>query len=1603
MSAQDLDPKLVLKRALLELKELKARLAAVEGSALEPVAVVGIGCRFPGGADTPERFWELLRAGSDATREIPPQRWDVDAFYDPDPDAPGKMYTRRGGFLETVDQFAASFFGISPREAVGIDPQQRLLLEVAWEALEDACIPPDGLVGSRTGVFLGITNTDYMALQAQHIALDEADIYAASGGALNFAAGRLSFAFGLQGPSLAVDTACSSSLVAVHLACHSLRAKESELALAAGVNLILTPAPNVVLSRARMLAADGRCKTFDAAADGYGRGEGCGVVVLKRASDAVRDGDRILALIRGSAVNQDGPGSGLTVPNGAAQQEVVRAALKSAGIEPDELGYVEAHGTGTALGDPIELRALAAVLDRRPRDRPLAIGSVKTNIGHLEAAAGIAGLIKVVLALEHRELPAHVGLKQRNTHLDWHALPLWIPTAHTGWNQGSARRVAGVSSFGISGTNAHVVLEEAPERAAPRPASTSPGAQLLVLSAKSERALAMLAQRHAERLRGDVSCDLRSLCFSLNTGRAQMPHRLAIVGDSAEEIADKLAAYAEQGAISGARVRSGRAPRSGPPRVAFLFTGQGSLYAGAGRALFDSEPVFRRALERCQEILGPELEVPLCDLLFQSDKEALERTDNAQPVLFALQWALAELWRHWGVTPDAVLGHSVGELSAACIAGVFSVEDGLRLIAERGRLMQRLTELGKMVAVFAPVHEVEAELENAAEPASLAALNGPEEAVISGAPRAVTSIAERFAARGFKTKALSVSRGFHSPLMLPMLEAFAQAASRVAYAEPCVEIISNVTGKPIGSAMASAEYWREHVLAPVRFLDGIRSLDELGVAAYLELGAKPVLLGLARRCLPDREALWLPSLREGNERREALNALAALYVRGRTPNLRAVAGAEPGPKLRLPRYPFERERYWIDTSRRLAPEPHVTPGETDPEPLVPRRVSSPFLSGAAVFEKELSLAALPLLRDHRVRGLVIVSGVVQLAMVEAALQQLGVSGRLWLEDVSFSEPLVIPELGGVLTHIELRLREDGGWEFQISSRDAADARASSPLRNHTRGRARNAPADASSGPARTLDLQALIARCPEQQSGAAFYEQLSNLERHDIGPGFQCIERLWRGDGEALCEIRLPPDTAELTASEQGSAWLLRKSRLGEVYGQVLKAALPRLAAEQVYIGLGVRELREYALQRSERLLCYARVQADALDPDLGIGDVCLLDGHGVVLAEAEALQMRRVASAALAVGDSSPRRARQRARWSPAQLQGRPTSEYAAVLEGYVRAQLAHVLDRAEIDDAGDASLRDLGVDSLIAVELKENIEADLGVAPALVELIQGPTLSELGARLASLLAGGADARPGAQPLRATAAAGGWLIRHGASATCRARLLCLPYGGGGASSYDSWAAQLGPDVELCAVQLPGRESRIQEAPIAELEPLLHHVVEHIEPLLDRPFALFGASMGALVAFELARRLRREKKRTPALLFAAAFPAPHLDARALADVFAKLAFGPDGAGGRALADSWQRSPELREALLAAWRADHAIVERYRFREEPALQCPIFALAGVEDTAIARDALVAWHRHTEGRFALELFHGGHLFIDQDGDRVAAFVARALAPLTQALPR
>ncbi|GAA1957149.1 type I polyketide synthase [Kitasatospora viridis] len=894
-----------LRASLKETERLREQNRKLTATLREPIAIVGMACRYPGGVGSPQQLWELVARGGDGITPFPTDRgWDAD-LYDPRPGLEGRSYTAEGGFLHGAGEFDAGFFGISPREALLMDPQQRLLLEGSWEALEGAGIDPVSLRGSRTGVFAGVMYHDYFG----------------AFGSGSIVSGRVAYTLGLEGPTLSIDTACSSSLVALHLAAQSLRGGESTLALAGGVTVMASPGTFVEFSRQRGLSPDGRCKAFAEAADGTGFAEGVGVLVLERLSDARRNGHRVLAVVRGSAVNQDGASNGLTAPNGPAQQRVIRQALANARLSAADVDVVEAHGTGTTLGDPIEAQALLATYGQdRPAGRPLWLGSVKSNIGHTQAAAGVAGVIKMVQAMRHGTLPKTLHVDEPSGKVDWSTGEVRLLTDSQPWPEADRPRRAGISSFGISGTNAHVIVEQAlvePELPSPDPA---PPMTLWPLSARSPQALAAQGERLRAFAADRPELAAGAVARSLGTERAVFEHRAVVLGPDRERLLDGLAALAaSDGSPSVVRGRA----RPGV-RTAFLFTGQGAQRLGMGAELRSHYPVFAEAFDELDGQLG----VGTGEVLFGADRDRVDQTLYAQTGLFAFEVALFRLLESWGLRPDFVAGHSIGEVAAAHVAGVLSPVDACRLVAARGRLMQALPAGGAMVAIKATEAEVEPLL---TEGVGIAAVNGPDAVVMSGVEAEVLRIAELFA----KTKRLTVSHAFHSPLMEPMLARFREELADLTFHQPTVPVVSNVTGALAAGELADPEYWVRHVREAVRFHDGIRALEAAGVTRFVELGPDAVLTGLARGSVRAPDAAFVPlGRRLGSESAALLTGVARLHVDGLSPDWSAVF---PGTdRAELPTYAFQHQRYWLAADVPLtigaldAPDRPAQPAEPAP-------------------------------------------------------------------------------------------------------------------------------------------------------------------------------------------------------------------------------------------------------------------------------------------------------------------------------------------------------------------------------------------------------------------------------------------------------------------------------------------------------------------------------------------------------------------------------------------------------------------------------------------------------------------------------------------------
>ena len=1205
-----------VKLALLA-SQVRAQLADGDALAAEPIAVIGIGCRFPGGANSPDALWAILRDGVDAITEIPADRWDIDEFYDPDPYAPGTMNSRYGGFIDDIDQFDAAFFGISPREAARMDPQQRMLLEVAVEALERAGQPLDALAGSLTGVFVASSLLDYSTFE--HADVMDVEAYSLTGNVHCIIPNRLSYTFDLRGPSVSVDTACSSSLVAVHMACQSLRNRDSDLVLAGGVNALLSPEMSVSLAKWGLMAPDGHCKTFDASADGFVRSEGCGVVVLKRLADALADNDPVLAVIRGSAVNQDGRSTAMTAPNGLAQQDVIRRALQNGQVLAEQVGCVELHGTGTVLGDPIEVEAIAEVLGAPGAGAPpVALTAVKTNIGHLEAASGVAGLIKTVLCLQHGQIPAPLHFRELNPHILLDGTRLFIPAALHDWPAGDVRRIAGVSSFGFGGTNAHVVVEEAPRL----PSATAvDGPPLFVLSAQTAEGLRDLAAATADQLAKDgvSDSDVADMAATAALRRVHHDERLSVVGSTAVDLVERLrAAAAGQSRLGIAR---GRREPGAPRRIAFVCSGQGNQWFGMARDLLAESDVFRSVVTDCDALLRAHVSWSLLDELSRPEDESrLERTEIAQPAIFAIQVGLAAVWRGWGITPDAVVGHSIGEVAAAHLAGALDLADAVRVVATRGASMRDAHGAGTMASVELPVAAVDALIAPFGDRLSIAAVNAPDVTVVSGDADAVAELVALVQASGAVVKTLAVPYPFHSRSMAVHGQALTASLAGLTPRATHTRLVSTVTGAVVDGKLGDdldASYWGRNVVERVRFSDAIGVLAASGCDTFVELGPQPVLGGAIARTLAALSAadgalepVIVASLRRGRHDLESLAiSLGELHCSGVTVDWKAVW---PGrrPMAPLPTTAWQRRRHWVDaaprsSARAVAARPR--PGEVG-HPLVGARLRSAAIEGW-VFESRLTPNAPAFLDDHRIGDVVLMPGTGFIEIALAAFTAATGNPATTLNDLDIVGALALAD-DGEATTVQVHLRGDAtNATFSITSTVDGEMWV-----EHARGRLGVEP-----GAADTVPISDAQARCETRLAGADLYRRIG--ERGiNFGSSFRGIDEMWTGTAEALGRIVPPTAVAASMAPYRFHPALLDAA---------IHPVVALLAGDDTaFLPIAMRSLHLHRSPTGE-MWTHLRLRSDPAD-DIVTVDIAVAGSDGEPIADLLGLRVVRATAASL-------------------------------------------------------------------------------------------------------------------------------------------------------------------------------------------------------------------------------------------------------------------------------------------------------------------------------------------------------------------------------------
>ncbi|MEV6341168.1 SDR family NAD(P)-dependent oxidoreductase [Nocardia vinacea] len=1320
-----------LRKSAKELYETKQQLRQLTDRSNEPIAVVGMACRYPGGVRSPEDLWRITADGVDAVGDYPSDRgWDLDRLFDPDPDVPGTIYTRQGGFLDSPADFDAAFFGISPREAAAMDPQQRLMLEASWEALENAGIDPVSLRGSDTAVFAGVNHQNYGPRVGSPALTAESEGHAYLGVTASVLSGRISYTLGFQGPAISVDTACSSSLVALHLACQALRQGDATLALAGGVTVMSDPALLIAFARQRALSPDARCKAFAAAADGTGFSEGLGLLVLERLSDAQRLGHNVLAVVRGTAVNQDGASNGLTAPNGPSQERVIAQALANAGLEPSDIDAVEAHGTGTMLGDPIEARALISVYGTRRTSDPLRLGSLKSNIGHTSAAAGVGGVIKMIEAMRHGMLPKTLHVDAPTPHVDWSAGTVRLLQESEPWPAGERIRRAGVSSFGASGTNAHVILEEAPtalvaeqsptagdapERGEAEQPCTSEFVPLLV-SASSEAALRAQADRLRQWMIGDSEADPWDIAHALTTSRARLDWRGTVIGRDRTELLAGLADLAGGG--SGPDVVRGVV---GTGRTAFLFTGQGAQRPGMGARLYAAFPVFAAALDEVCAEFDPLLGCSLREVMFAEDgatgdttdpaSTPLDRTEFTQPALFAFEVAMYRLVASFGVTADVLLGHSIGELVAAYIAGVWSLRDVCALVAARGRLMGALPPGGAMLAAAVSEDEAVALLAGYRDRLSLAAVNGPSSVVLSGDVDAVDDIERMLGDQGRKTNRLRVSHAFHSARMEPMLAEFRAVAQGLTYRMPTISVISNVSGAVVDRELTDPSYWADQVRAAVRFAPGVVALATTGVRRFLEVGPDAVLAAMTRQCLaeePDLEARSVVAAagrRDADEVAQFTAFLAAAHAAGLPVDWRPLYAGRSTRRISLPTYAFQRQRYWVPPTDGL--------GDVGRAGLL--SIDHPML-GAAVaiagkdewlFTGRLSTASQTWIADHLVFGAVLLPGTGFVELALAAGARLGVE---IVEELVLEAPLRMDEHTEIDIQISVEAADDDGRRrFVVASKLVEDAfvidgapesRTGTSAITHARGVF--APAQSNDAPPTGRDL----GPAPQDDvvSGEPMYDRLA-ARGLGYGPAFQNVARLWRTGDDVVAEVRLSTDL-DADAGRFAIHPALLDSALHAAVEE-LGAELPQDQAPLPFFFTGVRVYRRGVTAARARI---RRSGTDSVRLEL-------VDESDAVVLTIEALQARPVHSRALRDGRTSTRHALYDVQWNVVESRtqaGQEGRRMAVVGAASTSGFDENYHDMAALTEAVGDNVPDL------VVWCADDLEAAIDSGPGSAELVR-------------------------------------------------------------------------------------------------------------------------------------------------------------------------------------------------------------------------------------------------------------------------------------------
>jgi acyl transferase domain-containing protein/surfactin synthase thioesterase subunit len=1621
------------------------------GNGSAGVAIVGIACRFPGAADH-RAFWRNLCDGLESITALSDEDLlsaGVDAELLQDP-----CYVKAASLLPDIDQFDAAFFEYSPEEARLMDPQQRLLLEVAWEAFEDAGHPV-GDFAQPIAVLAGLGGVVSSYLVDRLPFSVELPGYTGSlthlGNDKDFASTRISYKLNLTGPSINVQTACSTSLVAVHLACQAILAGECEMALAAAASVRVPQRVGYRSVKGGILSPDGHCRAFDADARGTIFGSGVGAVLLKDLAAARADGNHIYAVIRGSAITNDGADKvSYTASSAAGQARAMMEAMLIADVSGDDIGYVECHGTGTVVGDPLEIDALIrAFRAGTQRSGFCAIGSVKTNIGHLEQTAGLAGLIKAALALKHGKIPPSLNFRTPNPKIDFAASPFFVNTQCRDWTVGDRPRRAAVNSLGLGGTNAFVVLEEQPITNGMACESVP---ALFTLSARSEAALQASIERHLRWLT-DEQAPLSDICFTSTSCRTHFPVRFAAVVTSKENLRRALMA----------KSADSPAPRGlGGRRLAFLFSGQASQYARMGAELYRHRPIFREEVDACAEIVGNALGRPLTDIFLGRDEDSgwIDETGYTQPALFALQAGLVALWRSWGIVPDVVLGHSVGEFAAAYCAGVYTREQALGLVVERARLMQALPRNGAMAAISSHAETVAAAIEKFdSDDIAIAAVNGPQNTVISGSRDAVTSLVAHFSDLGHQCRLLTVSHAFHSPLMRPAADELCRIADGVPGRPPNIAWISTVSAMPMQKP-PDAEYWCKHALRPVRFADAMRLLFDTGVSDLIEIGPGTALLTLGRQLPQGAGMAWLGSLSRRGEIKEILTSLGELYRRGYEVDWSGFNRPYSRRRVSLPTYPFERRRFWIETEASSRSISSHCNG------LVGKRLRSvlPELQ----FESIYSLRHFAYLDDHRIYGMAVLPTTVGLSAIQEAARQHFSSDEVEIVNLQYREAMVLPESGERVVQTIVTPLDDSTAEFRIAS---VGTNGEDTWRTHLVGLTRKEDSAQSATVSRRLE--SIRQQCASSIPIDQYYETL-RVAGLEYGPSFRGIQTLQRGNDEVLTRVHLPMHLASDRPTGLHpvllDACLHLYPALIAAYGDFTE---PSEELRGTYLPISIERFRCAPVRAQDFWAHGVRRRGDG-NPEVVTIDIAIYDYDGRWVAAIEGLSLKLLSPEALTphaakvthgsppaqTAEIGPTIRMRRGADAPAirsQLRGAPTAERRELLVGFVRQEAMKSLGITEIIDPA-RPLGEFGLDSLMSVTLVNRLEAALGMKISAVTMIQGPSVEQIVDKLLPELTPqrndsvpqpprrepehnsgswpvatnasvvddtpqsiillpehSADGWPVAKPMTAQAqsepitigpkhSAGDWLVIVGPRVAPRARLFCFPFAGGGSAVYRSWGRSIDPEIEVVAIEPPGRLGRVTEVPIAEMNEFVEQLVSEMRQLLDRPYAFFGHCLGALTMYETARRLIHTTTSRPEHLFASGARPPDrvteqgaFEERVMHDLLRlaefRLNLPPYAQSDDVFAELIRHFniqateqllsvPELRQLMLPVVRAEFQMASHYKFIREPPWDIPITCFAAKGDPYVSREQALGWGRFTNSRLQVHVREGAHFAVVDD---------------------